>query len=55
MLHRDLMIGANDGSLKQRPDIFHRVRVNIAAHPFLSRVIDRLVSRVGIIVGKWGV
>src|SRR6266404_9194915 len=48
MLHRDLMIRANDGSLEKRPDVFHRVRVNIAAHVFLRGVIDRLVSRVRI-------
>src|SRR5260370_38114370 len=48
MLHRDLMIRTDDGSLEQRPDIFHRVRVNVSAYPFFRGMIDRLVSRIVI-------
>src|SRR5436309_14764906 len=48
MLHGDLMIRTNDGSLEQRPYVFHCVRVNVAAHPFFSRVIDCLMFRVRI-------
>ena len=55
MLHRNLMIRTDDGSLEQRPHVFHCVRVNVTAHPFFSRVIDCLVSRIRIartIVGR---
>src|SRR6266404_2643105 len=48
MLHADLMIRADDRTLEQRPDAFHRVRVNVAAYPFLSGVIHGLMKRVRI-------
>jgi hypothetical protein len=41
------VIGANNGSLEERPNIFHRVRVNITtAHPLFATIVDRFVSRV---------
>src|SRR5258706_14310728 len=42
------MIGTNDRPLKQRPDAFYGVRVNIAAYPFLLAMANRLVGRIVI-------
>jgi len=42
------MIGTDNRSLQEAPDILDRVRMNIATNPFLSAVIDRLMSGVFI-------
>ncbi|SRR5712692_8698248 len=49
MLHGDLMIRPNDGSLEQRPDIFERVSVGKPAHVLFLTMVNRYVDRVVII------
>jgi hypothetical protein len=46
MLNGNLMIGANDGSFEQAPNIFESVSVNDSAHVLFLKVIDRSVKRV---------
>src|ERR1700722_15954367 len=48
MLGADLMIGTNDRPLKQRPDAFYGVRVDIATYPLHLTMADRLMRRVAI-------
>ena len=46
MLHADTVVGADDRTLQEAPDALDSVRVNVAAHPFLNRVIYALVAGV---------
>src|SRR5580692_2986467 len=48
VLGADLMIRTNDRPLEQRPYALNRVRVDIAAYPFLRAMVDRLMRRVGV-------
>src|SRR5947209_372096 len=46
MLFTNLMIRANDRTLKKRPHAFHAVRVTLAAHVFAKMMIDCLMACV---------
>ena len=46
MLHGNLMIGTNDRTLEQTPDVLEGVSMNDAAHVFFLPVSDRCVKRV---------
>jgi len=48
MLGADLMIGTNDRTLKKAKNAFNGICVNIAAHRFIIRVVNRIVARVVI-------
>jgi hypothetical protein len=48
MLHRELVVGANNSPFKQAADALNGVGMNVAAHPFFFAVFDRLVARVRI-------
>jgi hypothetical protein len=43
MFRGNLMIGTNDRSLKQAPNVFDVVGVHVSTDPFLFAVVDRLV------------
>jgi len=49
MLHRQLMIRADNRPLEKAPNAFNGVSVDFAMHPLLDAVIDRLVPGVGIL------
>jgi hypothetical protein len=49
VFHGKLVVRANHGAVKERPDRLNRVRVYLAAYPFVARVIDIFVS--GVVVG----
>lgn len=49
MLGAQLMIGADYGALKERPDALYGVRMNDCPYPFLLSMVDRLMA--GIPVG----
>src|SRR5215217_7423271 len=46
MLRANLMVAADDGLLEQRPDVLHRVAVNLASRIFPFRVVNRFVFGV---------
>ena len=46
MLHAQVVVRTDNGAPEQAPDALSGVAVHVAAHPFLLRVIDRLVARV---------
>ncbi len=48
MLHAHLMIRTHNRPLKQAPDAFDAVGVDVTMHPLLLRVIDRAVRRIVI-------
>src|SRR4030095_8517376 len=48
MLNTHLMIRTYDRTLKQAPDTFNPVRVNISNNPFFGRVINPPMLSVGI-------
>ena len=48
MLRTDLMIRTNNRPLEERERAFDRVRMHVAAHPFVSGVVDALV--LGLLV-----
>lgn len=48
MLHRKLVVGADHATLKQAPNAFNGVGVNVTAHPFLFAMVDRFMARVGV-------
>ena len=49
MLNAHLMIRTDDGALEQAPDALNAVSVNVADNPFLGRVVNPMVLRVGIL------
>src|SRR5437773_11540149 len=49
MLDAHLMIRADNGSLQKAPNALDTVSMNVADNPFLLRVINPLVLRVGIL------
>ena len=49
MLHADLMVRADDRPFQEAPDAFNAVRMNVAMHPLLRAMVDRLV--LGVRVG----
>ena len=46
MLCRHLVVGTDDRPLQEAPDALDGVRMNLAIHPFVQRMIDGLVNRV---------
>ena len=48
MFGRQLVIRPYNRTLKQAPNAFHAVGVNVAAHPFVRSMVNRLMARVGI-------
>ena len=46
MFHGKLMIRADNGSLKKRPDIFQRVCVGQTAHVFTMSMVNRNMDRI---------
>jgi len=46
MLDAHLVVAADDGTLQEAPDVLDPVGVNVAAHPFLDRVVYGLMSGV---------
>src|ERR1700683_2618096 len=48
MLRTDLMIRTNDTALKQAPDPFDGVRVNVSTDPLFGAVVNGLVGCVAI-------
>src|SRR5438093_1512735 len=49
MFNTHLMIGTDDRTLEQAPNAFNAISVNVADNPFLLRVINPLMLRVGIL------
>src|SRR6266481_8158018 len=49
MLNAYLMIGTNDRTLEQTPNALDTVSVNVANNPFVLRVINPLMFRVGVL------
>ena len=48
MFSAHLVVGTDDRPLKQAPDAFDAIGMNVAPHPFLRTVIDALVLCVGV-------
>jgi hypothetical protein len=46
MFFRDLMVGTDNRMLEKAPDVLNGVRVDITPYPFLSTMVDRLVSGI---------
>src|SRR5207302_10926597 len=55
MLHADLMVRTNDGSLEQRPRALKRVRVSKSAHVFASLVVNRNMDRIVVTNSEIGI
>ena len=49
MLDRDSVVRADHGAFQEAPDALYGVGVNVAAHPFVIAVLDRLVARIGVL------
>src|SRR5712671_3466560 len=48
MLRGQLVICPHNGTLKQAPDALYAVSVNVSAHPFLCRMIDRFMASISV-------
>ena len=46
MFGREFMIRTNNRTLKETPDVLNSIGVDITTHPFLSTMVDCLVSSV---------
>src|SRR5437016_2179630 len=46
MLDAELVVGADDRALEERPDALYRVGMHIGPYPLASRVVDRLMGGV---------
>ena len=46
MLNRELMVGAHQRPLEQRPGVLDRIGGHVAPYPFIRRVVNCLMDRV---------
>jgi hypothetical protein len=54
MLHRKLMVRADNRAVEEAPDALNRVRVNVAPNPLFRRVVNPLMARVFVAASTIG-